>query len=416
MITIGNRRGGKPVLVHDGSISELERVPVETKMFKEEWLQNLIHKNPALLPIDEIDAGFSPLIAIGREIATPAGYIDNLFISPEGYLTIIETKLWRNPEARREVVGQILDYAKELSRWTYTDLDACVVKFNQLYNNNSDGLLATFKNVHEQDETEESYFIDKISKNLRRGRFLLLIVGDGIRESVEDMVLYLSDSPQLYFTLALVELQVFKLPAADSSLLVIPQLITRTREITRAVVRVEGIQPDNVKINIETDINTPNDIKNPAGRRLNITADDYFEELEKNCGVDKVAFVKQIIKDAEDLGLFIEWNTGSFSIRLPDPLGSGLKISLLNIDRSGLFYLGYSLSKFEKLKIPIDICYSFTADTAALFPGISPNPEKPNIWNKYTTLSEFEKVYESFMDRLKLYVKEITDYLQKEEE
>jgi hypothetical protein len=416
MIIKGNRRGGKPVLVHDGSISELERVPVETKMFKEEWLQNLIHKNPALLPIDEIDSGFSPLIAIGREIATPAGYIDNLFISPEGYLTIIETKLWRNPEARREVVGQILDYAKELSRWTYTDLDACVVKFNQLYNNNSDGLLATFKNMYEQDETEESYFIDKVSKNLRRGRFLLLIVGDGIRESVEDMVLYLSDSPQLYFTLALVELQVFKMPAADSSLLVIPQLITRTKEITRAVVRVEGIQPDNVKINIETDINTPNDIKNPAGRRLNITADDYFEELEKNCGIDKVAFVKQIIKDAEDLGLFIEWNTGSFSIRLPDPLGSGLKISLLNIDRSGLFYLGYSLSKFEKLKIPLDICYRFTADTAALFPGISPNPEKPNIWNKYTTLSEFEKVYESFMDRLKLYVREITDYLQKEEE
>ena len=29
---------------------------------------------------------------------------------------LIECKLWRNPEARREVVGQILDYAKVLTR------------------------------------------------------------------------------------------------------------------------------------------------------------------------------------------------------------------------------------------------------------------------------------------------------------
>ena len=81
MITFGNRRGGKPVIVQDGIITELQRIPVETKMFKEEWLQNLIHKNPALLPIDEIDSGFSPLIAIGREISTPAGYIDNNCLS-----------------------------------------------------------------------------------------------------------------------------------------------------------------------------------------------------------------------------------------------------------------------------------------------------------------------------------------------
>ncbi len=34
---------------------------------------------------------------------------------------LVEAKLWRNPEARRKVIGQILDYAKELSRWNYED-------------------------------------------------------------------------------------------------------------------------------------------------------------------------------------------------------------------------------------------------------------------------------------------------------
>jgi len=415
MITKGNRRGGTPILIEQSNFRHLERVPVETKMFREEWLQKLIHEFPGLLPIEEIDAAFSPLIAIGREIATPAGYIDNLFVSPEGYITIIETKLWRNPEARREVVGQILDYAKELNRWSYNDLNECTVKFNQLYNNNSDGLLATYRNANGLEETEEQNFIDKLSKNLKRGRFLLLIVGDGIRESVEDMVAYLSDSPQLYFTLALVELQVYNVDAANNSLLVVPQLITRTREITRAVVRVEGIQPDNVKISIETDLGIPNDSKNQFGRKLNITADDFFEELTKNCGLLTADFARQVINDSEAMGLFIEWNTGSFSVRLPDPLGSGLKISLLNIDRGGLFYLGYSRSKFEKLKMPLEISYRFTADTAKLFPGIYPSADKPNIWNKYTTLKELEKVYIPFMDRMNAYVAEITEFLQHQE-
>jgi hypothetical protein len=37
-----------------------------------------------------------------------------------------EAKLWRNPEARRQVVGQVLDYAKELARWSYEELQGAV--------------------------------------------------------------------------------------------------------------------------------------------------------------------------------------------------------------------------------------------------------------------------------------------------
>jgi hypothetical protein len=73
--------------------------------------KTIVHNKPNILSVFEIETGFMPLIPIGREVSTVAGYIDNLFISPEGYLSIVETKLWRNPEARREVIGQILDTA-----------------------------------------------------------------------------------------------------------------------------------------------------------------------------------------------------------------------------------------------------------------------------------------------------------------
>ena len=48
-------------------------------------------------------------------------------MNEEGYLTLVETKLWRNPEARRTVVAQIIDYASHLSTWTYDELRQAVL-------------------------------------------------------------------------------------------------------------------------------------------------------------------------------------------------------------------------------------------------------------------------------------------------
>jgi hypothetical protein len=84
----------------------------------EAHIQALIHEHPACLPIVEIDAMFSGPVPICTELNTPAGPIDNFMVTPSGLPVLIECKLWRNPEARREVVSQILDYAKELSRWS----------------------------------------------------------------------------------------------------------------------------------------------------------------------------------------------------------------------------------------------------------------------------------------------------------
>ena len=60
------------------------------------------------------------------------GPIDIVYISPEGGITIVETKLWKNPEKHRVVVAQIIDYAKQLASWTYTDLSEAVLTASRL--------------------------------------------------------------------------------------------------------------------------------------------------------------------------------------------------------------------------------------------------------------------------------------------
>ncbi len=194
----------------DGATIRPERIPFRQRTLDEGRLQKLIRDNPELLPTDEIESIYSPLIPIGREVPTNVGSIDNLFISPQGYLTIVETKLWRNPEARRKVVGQIIDYAKKVKNWTYSSLEERVRSYNQQYR---EANLSIFEMLQLElgyiEEENEASFIDSVSENLRQGRFLLLVVGDGIHESVEEMAKFLTQTPQLHFTLALVELQVF---------------------------------------------------------------------------------------------------------------------------------------------------------------------------------------------------------------
>ena len=408
MITKGSRLGGQPSKIIDGNATSLERIPLEEKVFNEDWIQELIFKNPSLLPVHEIDKAYDGIIPIGREINTPVGPIDNLFINTDGCLTLVETKLWRNPQARREVVGQIIDYAKEIIKWSFQDLDNSIRNYNSYYHNENAGLLETIKKQVPMDDQEEKEFVDNVVRNIKRGRFLLLIVGDGIRESVEDMVDYLSLTPQIQFTLALIELQVYRLNQMDNSLLVIPQLVTRTKEITRAVVRIEDNSSASLNIIVNAEIENKLDSKNPnQNNRFSITAEDYFEQLQKNTSTEIADFARQIIKDAEEKGFYIEWNSGSFGIKLLDPQGSGIKISMLNVDRNGLIYLGYSQGQLSKLGIPLELSFDFAKETANLLPGISQNLETKYSWNKYSTLRELKLVYASFMNVIMQYVEEL---------
>lgn len=78
--------------------------------------------------IRDIEPLFAPALSLGREVKSRSGYIDNVCISPSGHLTIVEAKLWRSPDARRQVIGQTMEYAKAANKWTFDYLDEIVRK------------------------------------------------------------------------------------------------------------------------------------------------------------------------------------------------------------------------------------------------------------------------------------------------
>src|SRR5260370_42207085 len=67
--------------------------------FPEKPLQELIHADPSVLPVTELDRAFSDLRPVCQELPLANGskYVDNLLINPDGRICIVEGKLWRNP-------------------------------------------------------------------------------------------------------------------------------------------------------------------------------------------------------------------------------------------------------------------------------------------------------------------------------
>ena len=166
----------------------------------ESSLRDLLFRFPRSLPVAAIDAAYSDPVPVCRELYTRAGYVDALYINALGRLILAEFKLWRNPQARREVIGQILDYTKELASWTYEDLQREVSRALRRKGNVPYELVR----AHAPD-VDEAQFVDNVSRHLRRGEYLLLIIGDGIREGVESIVNFVQNHSGLHFNLALVE-------------------------------------------------------------------------------------------------------------------------------------------------------------------------------------------------------------------
>jgi hypothetical protein len=225
------RQHGVPLLLAAGAgATPLTPLGERGSDVSEADIQTLIHEHPACLPIAEIDPMFVGPVPICTELYTPAGAIDNFMVTPSGLPVLAECKLWRNPEARREVVSQILDYAKELSRWSSSDLQREV---SRRLRRDGNPILELVRQAADQ-PIDEIQFNDALTANLRRGRFLLLIVGDGIREGVEAIAEYLQAHAGLHFSLGLVELPIYLMPNGDR--LAAPRVLARTAIIRRNVV------------------------------------------------------------------------------------------------------------------------------------------------------------------------------------
>jgi len=285
---------GTPIIVNEnGSYEELEKIklePGDKSQFNEEWLQNLIDFHPNCLPIEELEPGFDAPVAVCRELPTKHGYIDNFLMTADGDLILVETKLWRNPQARREVLSQAMDYASCLFGMDYSELEESVKK-GVFRKEKPKSLYAIFESSQKKAEQD---FIDAVNLNLKRGRILILIVGDGIRSEAKRLVENIKIHAGFHFTLALVEIPVFKMPHTNN-LIAVPRTLAQTIMIERGIFRIDesGAKFLPAKTDFEKE-----GVHKIGG---NITSEKFFEAINKIDG-ELPNLLKNFIDKLEGIG------------------------------------------------------------------------------------------------------------------
>ncbi|WP_250504042.1 hypothetical protein [Caballeronia sp. AZ7_KS35] len=252
----------------DGSLVAFERVSLSANNGRSErWLQERLFSHPSLLPIVEMFGYGEDFVPLCRELPLRYGsskvFLDLLGVSPTGKLVLVECKLWRNPEARREVVAQLFEYASLLAEWTYSDLEARLKHARGLSGDNP-----IFHAVRSRyPALDEAAFVDAVNRSLAKGDFLLVIAGDGIRSDLHALRRSLASQAGLLSRVAFVEIKILR-DAAGRTLLV-PFVPLQTEIVKREVfVSIDGHSVERLSSPTRTNSTEPPEKPSTVGSRL----------------------------------------------------------------------------------------------------------------------------------------------------
>lgn len=119
----------------------------------------------------------------------------------QGNILIVETKLARNGEIRRKVIGQVLEYAAYLWGMSFDDLDHFFLKSERK------SLLDLL--IEKSPAIDKDQLKQNVETNLASGKFQLIIAVDTINPELEKIIAYMS-SRGTELQLEALELELYK--------------------------------------------------------------------------------------------------------------------------------------------------------------------------------------------------------------
>jgi hypothetical protein len=194
----------------------------------ESLLQQLLAEHPSLLAGEQMING-SPRrwLLVSREVAVApeqgaSWYVDHLYIDQDGIPTLVEVKRSTDTRIRREVVGQMLDYAAHAgSCWSSEHLRVRI-------DSEPDGRERFHAFLGERDPNE---FWSSVDVNLASGRIRMVFVADVIPAELRTIVNFLA-AQMRYAEIFAVEVRNYQ--ALEERALV-PRLVSTPRTVAPEV-------------------------------------------------------------------------------------------------------------------------------------------------------------------------------------
>lgn len=268
----------------DGSLVELSEQPYDS----EKLLQELLAKYPNVLSGDQsLCERPRRWLFIKREMGVPDSEnasdrwsIDHLFLDQDGIPSLVEVKRSTDTRIRREVVGQMLDYAANaITYWPVERIQAEIESVAAHRGLDPDMLIQEFLG-EDQDILE---YWQKVKTNLSNGKIRLIFVADEIPKELQRIVEFLNKqmSPAEVYA---VEIKQYMGHGVKS---LVPRVVGNTMDA---------------------------ELRKAAGTSLEKKQwdkDSFLAVLAERQNQKEMEVAKQILAWAEDRNLRIAWGSGA---------------------------------------------------------------------------------------------------------
>ena len=189
-------------LKHGDELVEMVEQPYKAEVV----LQQLLAEYPDLLGGDEDSEVRKRWVLVKRELGIAAEEdapdrwtLDHLFLDEEGVPTLIEVKRSSDTRIRREVVGQMLDYAANGAElW---GLEKIRTTFESRYPDAEAAARALAESIPAAEDPERYW--ERVGVNLTAGKLRLIFVADDIPPELRRVVEFLNDQMERTEVLAL---------------------------------------------------------------------------------------------------------------------------------------------------------------------------------------------------------------------
>lgn len=253
-------------------------------------LQSVLEKNPDLLPGDQINPDDPRRwLQIEREMPVPdpstgtdRWSIDFLFSDQSAIPTFVECKRFNDTRSRREVIGQMMDYAANGHYyWSSTDLSS---RAEALAGRHGTSLASQFEILRPDDELDIDMYFERVENNLREGQVRLVFYLEEAPSELKSVVDFLNKQMERSEVL-LVEAKQYQ----DGDVTVIvPSLFGYTEE-ARQVKRTVTVT---------------------SGTRRRWDYESFFEDAARKLDAADVERVRKLYDACESMSCGIDWGTG----------------------------------------------------------------------------------------------------------
>jgi len=258
----------------------------DAKYDSESLLQKLLADHPDLLAGDQIDAEEPRRwLLVAREMAVPgeqdgAGRwsLDHLFLDQDAIPTLVEVKRSTDTRIRREVIGQMLDYAANaVAYWPVEEIKA---KFESRCQEDGDNPEVELAGLIGEG-SDAATFWQQLKTNLQAGRVRLLFIADKIPPELRRVVEFLNSQMDPAEVLA-IEVKQF---VGENLKTLVPRVVgqTETARQKKKVDRGESQQWDEAS---------------------------FFDALRKRRGEQETTVARKLLEWANKHGLRIWWGQG----------------------------------------------------------------------------------------------------------